>query len=73
MRRRDEYERFNARKTVSPFKMSQSLLPPSLPPSQLYTDEARRDATRIRIYNMVLSQIYNKIKAVARVPGNQKF
>jgi len=53
--------------------MSQSLLPPSLPPSQLYTDEARRDATRIRIYNMVLSQIYNKIKAVARVPGNQKF
>jgi hypothetical protein len=53
--------------------MSHSLLPPSLPPSQLYTDEARRDATRIRIYNMVLTQIYNKIKAVARVPGNQKF
>lgn len=48
-------------------------MPPSLPPSQLYTEEARRDATRIRIYNMVLTQIYNKIKAIARIPGNQKF
>ena len=54
-------------------KMSHSLMPPSLPPAQLYTEEARRDATRIRIYNMVLTQIYNKIKAVARIPGNQKF
>jgi len=48
-------------------------MPPSLPPSLLYSDEAKRDATRIRIYNMVLSQIYNKIKAIARIPGNQKF
>lgn len=53
--------------------MAQSLLPPSLPPSLLYSEEAKRDATRIRIYNMVLSQIYNKIKAIARIPGNQKF
>ena len=50
-----------------------SLMPPSLPPSSLYTEEARRDATRIRIYNMVLQQIYTKIKAIARIPGNQKF
>lgn len=49
-----------------------SLLPPILHPSSLYGEEARRDATRIRIYNSVLQQIYNKIKAIARIPGNEK-
>ena len=49
-----------------------SLVPPILVPSSLYTEEAKRDSTRIRIYNMVLQQIYNKIKAIARIPGNQK-
>jgi hypothetical protein len=49
-----------------------SLMPPILNPSSLYSEEARRDATRIRIYNSVLQQIYNKIKAIARVPGNEK-
>lgn len=49
-----------------------SLLPPILNPSALYTQEAKRDATRIRIYNNVLQAIYNKVKAVARVPGNEK-
>ena len=52
--------------------MSNSLLPPILNPSSLYSEEAKRDATRIRIYNNVLQQIYNKIKAVSRVPGNEK-
>jgi hypothetical protein len=52
--------------------MSNSLLPPVLNPNTLYGQEAKRDATRIRIYNNVLAQIYNKIKAVARVPGNEK-
>lgn len=52
--------------------MSESLVPPVLNPSSLYKDEARRDATRIRIYNMVLSQIYTKVKAVARIPGNER-
>lgn len=52
--------------------MSKSLLPPILNPSSLYNEEAKRDATRIRIYNNVLQQIYNKIKAIARVPGNEK-
>jgi len=51
---------------------SGSLVPPMLVPSSLYTEEAKRDSTRIRIYNMVLQQIYNKVKAVARVPGNEK-
>ena len=49
-----------------------SLMPPILNPSSLYSQEARRDATRIRIYNSVLQQIYTKIKAIARVPGNEK-
>ncbi len=49
-----------------------SLLPPVLNPSTLYSQEARRDATRIRIYNSVLQQIYNKIRAIARIPGNEK-
>ena len=52
--------------------MSDGLVPPVLNPSSLYKEEAKRDATRIRIYNSVLSQIYNKIKAVARVPGNER-
>ena len=49
-----------------------SLVPPVLNPSSLYKEEAKRDATRIKIYNGVLSQIYNKIKAVARIAGNEK-
>lgn len=49
-----------------------SLMPPILNPSSLYGQEARRDATRIRIYNSVLQQIYTKIKAIARIPGNEK-
>jgi hypothetical protein len=49
-----------------------SLVPPVLNPSSLYKEEARRDATRIRIYNSVLSAIYNRVKAVARIPGNEK-
>ena len=49
-----------------------SLIPPILNPSSLYKDEAKRDATRIKIYNGVLTQIYNKVKAVARVAGNEK-
>ena len=49
-----------------------SLVPPILNPSSLYNEEARRDATRIRIYNNVLQQIYNKIRAIARIPGNEK-
>ena len=49
-----------------------SLMPPIVNPASLYSEEARRDATRIRIYNSVLQQIYTKIKAIARIPGNQK-
>lgn len=49
-----------------------SLLPPVLSPSSLYTQEAKRDATRIRTYNMILSMIYNKIKAASRIAGGDK-
>jgi hypothetical protein len=47
-------------------------MPPILNPSSLYSEEARRDATRIRVYNSVLQQIYTKVKAIARIPGNEK-
>ena len=49
-----------------------SLLPPVLAPTSLYKEEARRDATRIRTYNMILRQIYNKISAAARIAGGAK-
>lgn len=49
-----------------------SLLPPVLNPSSLYTQEAKRDATRIRTYNMILSMIYNKVKAASRIAGGDK-
>jgi hypothetical protein len=48
------------------------LIPPVLNPSSLYKEEARRDATRIRTYNMILNMIYNKIKAASRIPGGDK-
>lgn len=52
--------------------MSTGLIPPVLNPSSLYKEEARRDATRIRTYNMILSSVYNKIKAASRIPGGDK-
>lgn len=52
--------------------MSSGLLPPVLNPASLYKEEAKRDATRIRTYNLILSQIYNKIKAASRIPGGDK-
>lgn len=51
---------------------SKSLVPPVLNPSSLYKEEAKRDATRIRIYNNVLEKIYKRVKAIARIPGNEK-
>ena len=49
-----------------------SLIPPVLNPTSLYKEEAKRDATRIRTYNIILNSIYNRIKATARVPGSTK-
>ena len=49
-----------------------TLTPPLLPPSTLYSEQARRDATRIKIYNSVLSQIYNKIRAISKIPENER-
>jgi len=49
-----------------------TLTPPLLPPSTLYSEQARRDATRIKIYNSVLTQIYNKIRAISKIPENER-
>lgn len=51
---------------------SDSLVPPVLSPSSLYSEEARRDATRIRTYNTILGHIYNKVKVISKVPGGDK-
>lgn len=50
----------------------QTLIPPALAPSSLYREQAKRDATRIRTYNTVLNQIYGKIKAISRIPENDR-
>ena len=50
----------------------QTLVPPVLSPSSLYREQAKRDATRIKTYNSVLNQIYGKIKAIARIPENDR-
>jgi len=52
--------------------MASGLIPPVLDPSSLYKEEAKRDATRIRTYNMIISMIHNKIKAASRIPGGDK-
>jgi len=49
-----------------------TLTPPLLPPSALYSQQAKRDATRIKIYNSVLTHIYNKIKAISKIPENER-
>lgn len=48
------------------------LLPPVLNPASLYKEEAKRDATRIRTYNTILTQIYNRVKAASRIAGGDK-
>ncbi len=50
----------------------QTLIPPALAPSSLYREQAKRDATRIKTYNSVLNQIYGKIKAISRIPENDR-
>lgn len=43
---------------------------PVLKPSSLFTERASRDNARLKAYNQLLEQIYNRIKTAAKVPGN---
>lgn len=43
---------------------------PVLKPSSLFTERASRDKSRLKAYNQILDQIYTKIKAASKIPGN---
>jgi len=43
---------------------------PVLRPNDLFIERASRDKARLRAYNQLLEQIYNRIKTTARIPGN---
>lgn len=51
---------------------SKSLLPPVLSPLSLYKAEAKRDETNIKTYNIILGQIYNKIKTASQIANSDK-
>jgi len=41
---------------------------PILRPEDLYTHRKSRDASRLRVYNQILEQIYHRIQTVSRLP-----
>jgi hypothetical protein len=43
---------------------------PVLKPAALFTERASRDKARLRAYNQLLEQIYNRVQTSAKVPGN---
>jgi len=43
---------------------------PLLKPGALFTERSSRDKARLKAYNQLLEQIYNRIKVASRVPGN---
>ena len=43
---------------------------PLLKPGALFAERALRDKARLKAYNQLLEQIYNRIKVASRVPGN---
>ena len=44
---------------------------PQLDPSELYDKRKSKDAARLRAYNKILEQIYNRIRALSRLPNSQ--
>jgi hypothetical protein len=46
---------------------------PRLEPRNLFEKRVSRDASKLRAYNQVLSQIQNRIKVTAELPGNQNY
>ena len=46
---------------------------PRLEPRNLFEKRVARDASKLRAYNQVLSQIQNRIKVTAELPGNQHY
>jgi hypothetical protein len=44
---------------------------PQLEPSELYNKRKSKDAARLRAYNKILDQIYNRIRVMSRLPNSQ--
>jgi hypothetical protein len=44
---------------------------PQLDPSQLYDKRRNKDAARLRAYNKILEQIYNRIRVISELPNSQ--
>jgi hypothetical protein len=44
---------------------------PQLPPSELYDKRKMKDAAKLRAYNKILEQIYNRIRVISRLPNSQ--
>jgi hypothetical protein len=46
---------------------------PKLEPRQLFDTRVKRDSAKLRAYNQILSQIQNRIKMTAALPGNPNY
>jgi hypothetical protein len=46
---------------------------PQLNPSDLYDKRRTKDAARLRAYNKILEQIYNRIRTISKLPNSQCF
>lgn len=44
---------------------------PQLPPSELYDKRKQKDAARLKAYNKILEQIYNRIRVISKLPNSQ--
>lgn len=44
---------------------------PLLNPTELYDKRKSKDAARLRAYNKILEQIYNRIRVIAKLPNSQ--
>ncbi len=44
---------------------------PQLDPSELYNKRKSKDSARLRAYNKILEQIYNRIRVISRLPNSQ--
>jgi effector-binding domain-containing protein len=44
---------------------------PLLQPSELYDKRRSKDASRLRAYNKILEQIYNRIRVTSKLPNSQ--
>ena len=46
---------------------------PKLEPRQLFESRVKRDSAKLRAYNQILTQIQNRIKMTAALPGNPNY